>query len=256
MTSSQRIIRRMGYVQDQDGIMNRYLREGSNWDQHLERTKKFINDAFRDTTIRTVAVLGSGWLLDVPLADMAGRYEHLYLVDINHPPQIRKKVSELENVELVHADLSGGAVEKLWQYRKISHLQSIDNYLDELTLIPPLDHLNPDAVVSVNLLNQLDIILCDFLRKHGYFQQESANRFRSKIQAFHLEWITNNPGCLITDTLEVSVDKNENESSKSLLFTGLPESFRSDRWKWDFDTRGTYTPGTHTHMEVQAIEWS
>lgn len=91
MKSSRHIIRRMGYPRDQDGIMNRYMHERSNWDKHLERTKKFINDAFRDTNIGTIAVLGSGWLLDIPLADMVDRYDHLYLVDINHPPQIRKK---------------------------------------------------------------------------------------------------------------------------------------------------------------------
>lgn len=84
MKISRHIIRQMGYLQDQDGIMNRYMRERSNWDHHLERTNKFINNAFRGTAIGTMAVLGSGWLLEVPLADMAGRYEHLYLVDINH----------------------------------------------------------------------------------------------------------------------------------------------------------------------------
>jgi hypothetical protein len=180
----------------------------------------------------------------------------VFLVDIHHPPQIRKKTELMEDVELIEADLSGGAAEQLWHLKQTKRSPSTSNLLETINLSAPLDHINPDAVISVNLLNQLDIILCDFLKGLGSFQQETPDLFRSAIQQFHLQWITGYPGCLVTDVTEIREYKSGQSDSKSLLYTPLPGGFRRERWNWDFDTLGTYHPETLTRMEVQAIEWT
>lgn len=251
----KKIIRRIGYIRDQRGIMNRYIREKGPWEQHLEHTRTFIRSSFREKDIESVAVLGSGWLLDIPLEDLNTRFKQIYLVDIHHPPQIRKKVEAMKNIKLLETDLSGGAINQIWRGVQSKGIHFIDQILEEISLTPPLLNIHPDAVVSVNLLNQLDIILCEFLEKQGVVQPELIESFRSRLQAFHLQWITTCPGCLVTDTIEVSTDHNGKESFKSLLYTNLPEGHRSNHWSWDFDTHGTYMPGVHTRMEVQAIEW-
>ena len=105
------------------------------------------------------------------------------------------------------------------------------------------------------MLNQLDIILCDYILKQKPFQQETLIPFRAAIQAFHLDWISKKPACLVSDIMEEVVDKNGVHSSKALLYTHLPEAMRQDRWWWDFDSQGTYHPGSRTRMEVQAVEW-
>jgi hypothetical protein len=256
MKGQGKIIRRMGYLRDQEGIMNRYLRETSNWDSHLSNTRKFILDSFRDPSLKTIAVLGSGWLLDVPLEELCDRFERVFLVDINHPVQIRKKVGSLKRVELIDTDLSGGAMVQLWEMvRKKTRLQGKE-LLNQLELHPPLEQLKPDALISVNLLNQLDIMLCDYMSSHGYFQQEEPDLLRSALQNFHLQWITDTPGCLISDVEEISKDKKGNSSAKSLLFTTLPEGIRRDSWTWEFDTRGTYLTNSLTTMVVKAVEWA
>ena len=203
--------------------MNRYLRESSFWDMHLQNTRNFIQHAFQDTQIKTVAVLGSGWLLDVPLKWMRKRFEQVYLVDIHHPVQIRKKVSSMNHVELVEAELSGGAVEQIWEMTRSNPALMNGHVADHLTLTPPLSHLHADAVISLNLLNQLDIVLCDFLSGFSYFQQEPQDPIRRAIQDFHLQWIRQTPGCLISDVQEILSDRSGNKVSKSLLYTGLPE---------------------------------
>lgn len=256
MKKRSQSIRRMGFIKDQEGIMNRYLRESSQWKQHLEKTRNFISDSFAHTEAETVAVLGSGWLLDVPLDHLVQRFRHVYLVDIHHPIQIRKLTADMKQVELIEADLSGGAIEKIWQYSRenLSSAQA-ELVLDKIPLDPPLAHIQADALISVNLLNQLDIILCDYILKQKPFQQEDLTPFRAAIQAFHLDWISKKPACLVTDILEEVVDKNGVKSSKALLYTHLPEAMRQNRWWWDFDSLGTYHPGSRTRMEVQAIEW-
>jgi hypothetical protein len=246
----------MGYIRDQEGIINRYLRESANWESHLQKTREFIQNSCQDPKIESVAVLGSGWLLDVPLEALIKRFKRVYLVDIHHPVQIRKKTSSLRNVQLVEADLSGGVIEQLWKLSRHKSPPDPGQLLELLSFSHPLSHIHPDAVISVNLLNQLDIILCDFLAKHGYFQQESPLLFRAAIQNFHLKWITESPGCLISDVMELNEDKKGIISSKSLLHTQLPRGIRRDQWRWDFDSRGTYHSETLTHMEVRAIEWA
>lgn len=249
-------IKKMGYVRDQEGIMNRYLREQSNWENHLTRTRRFIQTSFHNDALKSVAVLGSGWLLDVPLDDLRRRFDTVFLVDIHHPPQIRRKVRDLDHAELVTADLSGGAIEQVWDMIKKKKSGLSPPGLDEIILKPPLRDLQTDAFVSVNLLNQLDILLCDYLKKTDYFQQETLNAFRSRVQSFHLDWITGKPGCLITDILEVNLDRKGRETSKSLLFTTLPSGFRSEQWDWEFDSQKTYRSGSRTSMEVRAVEWT
>jgi len=93
------------------------------------------------------------------------------------------------------------------------------------------------------------------LEKRGYYQQDPSERLRTLIQTFHLEWITQIPGSIVSDTAEVNTDYSGNETFKSLLYTDLPDGHRTSRWSWEFDTHSAYRPGTHTRMEVQAIEW-
>ncbi|MEN8203644.1 MAG: hypothetical protein ABFS28_13690 [Bacteroidota bacterium] len=256
MKMQGKIIRRMGFIRDQEGIMNRYLREKSGWETHLQHTREFIQDSFRNPGIKSVAVLGSGWLLDVPLEYLRLHFDHVYLVDIHHPVQIRKKTAPMDNVELIEADLSGGAVGQLWQLSKNRSKQAGGGLMDQISLQHPLQHINYDALISVNLLNQLDIMLCDFISRRNYFQQEKQEPLRSALQKFHLQWITATPGCLISDVTEKSEDKKGNLSSKSLLHTDLPEGIRRESWTWEFDSQGTYRPNILTTMEVKAVEWA
>ena len=257
MKEGAKIIRRMGFVRDQEGIMNRYIGEPAQWQHHLEKTRSFIAGSFTDSKAESVAVLGSGWLLDVPLNDLRKRFGHVYLVDIHHPPQIRKKIADMERVELVEEDLTGGAIEQVWNLlRKNKSNIPATRLVEQISLNPPLSGIQPDALISVNLLNQLDILLCDHIRRKLPYQQELSVSFRAAIQNFHLEWLTKKAGCLVTDTAEVRIPFKGEASSKSLLYTDLPDGIRRDSWQWDFDSRGTYHPGARTRMEVQAVEWA
>lgn len=251
----------MGYLKDQQGIMNRYFRESSHWKGHLDRTRDFIKSAFTtyppgENSTDSVAVLGSGWLLDVPLDELLQSFKKVYLVDIYHPPQIRKKVEGLENVILLEEDLTGGAIEQVWRFTSEKGQGTLEDLIRTLQLTPPLTSYAPSATISVNLLNQLDIILCDYLSKQCPAETIVLNQFRTLIQSFHLQWITKKPGCLITDTREISIHRDGTHEEKSLLFTPLPEGTRREKWTWDFDTSGTYRSGIRSRMEVEAVLWS
>jgi hypothetical protein len=162
----------------------------------------------------------------------------------------------MSRVRLVEADLTGGAVEQIWKRVHGQRLRDPEEIIRDLAFTPPLKQLKPDAHISVNLLNQLDILLCDYLFKQRHFQQEHLLRLRSWLQSNHLDWIRGLPGCIVTDTVEINRDKSGNESRNNLIYCDLPKGIRSTSWIWEFDSLGTYRSGNRTSMEVRAVEWS
>lgn len=251
----------MGYFRDQQGIINRYLRESTQWKDHLDRTRNFIQSSFPidpdgKKIPGAVAILGSGWLLDVPLEHLRIAFEKVYLVDICHPPQIIKKLEKVENVSFLEEDLSGGGIEQVWHFTHGKGPATLEDFAASLKFASPLEGKNPSAIISLNLLNQLDIILCDYLSAKGKADLETLDLIRSRIQSFHLEWITKKPGCLITDTREISIHKDGLEEIKSLLFTPLPPANKTEAWNWEFDSSGRYRSGIRSRMEVEALSWN
>ena len=174
--SLSQVAREEGYVTDQKGIQNRFVREREHWQLHLDNTKQYIlQSAKRSASKKSVAVLGSGWLLDVPVAELAQEFEEVYLYDIVHPEQIVVNMRKYPNVHLVVADLTDGAVELAAQ----SHsFEEFCNSLAHISLTPNLQQF--DFVVSVNLLNQLDIILCDYLKEKFSITESELIEIRKK----------------------------------------------------------------------------
>lgn len=235
--------------------MTRFLREKENWEAHLYNTQKFITEAFSDADIKNIAVLGSGWLLDLPLEYLSERFENILLVDIHHPPQSEKKASRFRNVRFQEADITGGGIEFTWGLGKINPGEC-DTVLSSFTPILPTLDIEPDAYISVNILNQLDILLVDYLKeKHSCFNEDHFTLFRKNIQQFHLDWISQKPGCLISDIEEKNYKNNELVSRYDLVHVNLPEYKQSGSWIWDFDLSGFYHRELQTKMQVLAIEW-
>ncbi len=252
----KKLARKMRFISDQAGIMDRYLREQENWSMHLLNTRQFILDAFTGRNIETVAVFGTGWLLDLPIEALAGKFKTVLLVDVHHPPQVRKKVEPYPNVQLFESDLTGGGMNFCWKLSKAQVKSPENDPFEEFMPVHPELPVIADAFISLNILNQLDILLVDFLKRKNFRLNESGIRnFRGKIQQFHLDWITEKPGCLVTDIAEIVAEPGRGSSEKSLLHADLPTGKRNMEWIWDFDLSGFYHPDKETRLTVRAIEW-
>jgi hypothetical protein len=200
--------------------------------------------------------MGSGWLLDVPLKSLSKRFKKVLLLDIHHPPQIRKKIEEFKNVVAQEVDLTGGAVKFAWKLRKKNEEFYSKYVLEDFEPeIPELEY-KPDAFISLNLLNQLDIHIVDFIKKkHSCFMPDEYRRFRRVLQEFHIQWISSQPGCLISDMIETTESTGGETISKNLVHADLPEFKRAEEWIWDFDLAGTYNEKKQTRFTVRALEW-
>ena len=233
--------------------MNRYLAEGHNWEKHLERTRKFIIECVEDNSPASVAILGSGWLLDIPFEFLIARNITVYLVDVVHPPQIINKVKKNPKIILVQADITGGAIEGAYNLVR-NFKKSSKGSLPDIPSQSTLGGVKADFIISLNILNQLDILLLDYLSSYMKIPEVEKETFRSRIQRQHLELLPAGRSCLITDVEEkvFTVDM-ESVSSKPLTYTKLPTGSRQEEWSWTFDTRGEYNRGCRTEMLVKAI---
>ena len=250
----------MGYVSDQQGIINRYLREGNGWSLHLENTKRFIVEACEGRGVGSVVVLGSGWLLDVPYTELSAHFDKVFLVDIYHPRQIRKKVKKFSNITLVDFDITGGAVLQAYQAVKSYKRMKQKVHIGEFLLNPdrfglPAD-IVPDLVFSVNILNQLDILLTDYLRKFQIYTEDELLELKKIIQTKHVGSLPEGKSCLITDFEENIYDESDALiGTNPLIFAEFPKAQRVRNWKWDFDSQKTYYKNQKTYFNVLAQEF-
>jgi hypothetical protein len=262
-----RMLRRMHYVQNMEGMYNRYMRERKGWDVHLDKTRNFITDFVnRQPEHQSVVVLGSGWLLDVPVEMLVEKYRHVYLADILHPPQVKHKYRKNTSIQWIETDLSGGYLRAVYELvrkhgRELSPevLESLnpqpEKQFGELLQKLEQDNSVPPHFISVNLLSQLDGMLVDYLLDNIRIQPEQLVPFRRKIQQDHLDFLKNaRPACIITDYSERRQHLKSGAAEETrLILADWPDSPRKEQWKWNFDTSGSYLEEYTVSMLVKAI---
>lgn len=248
----QHLLNKLGFEKDQNGILKRYLCESDAWTPHLKKTKEAILNQTASKSKNKAAILGSGWLLDVPLPELVSLFSEIWLFDIHHPSLIKKQVSKYKNVKLVETDISGLV---LPIFSLINHNRLHHKSLEELSPSFSFDLSEFDFIVSCNLLNQLDIIILDYITKHFQFSAVEETRLRNLIQQTHLNLLPSNKSCLITDTEEIWINKkDEMIGQKQLIFADLPENKSYDQWIWLFDNQFSYHHHCKTWLKVKAYQ--
>lgn len=236
---------------DQEGIFRRYLREKAHWDVHLDNTRKYLLNHLTGRNATTLALLGSGWLLDVPVNELTRRYRMIYLIDLRHPAQVLKKYQSHNRLTFITADITGGAADAIEQVlRGKTTVQDINfNAENLLNALPE----TPDEWASVNTLNQLDILLVNQLEQQGGHSTEELFDLRRRIQSNHLQFLSKRKSVLITDYKEQQLnDKGIVEAEKPLVHTSIPEGKAHSEWLWMFDTQKTYHRKRQTQFKVIA----
>lgn len=242
------ITRRLGYKANQQGIINRYLRERGQWDSHLWRCRKYILDSITYHKPDSITFLGSGWLLDIPLEEAAERCRKVRLVDVLHPPQVRHKVAGINNVELYRQDISGGALAGIWDaYRKGAGVSSM-----EMPVYDP--GFDTGLVFSVNILTQLDSLPVDFLVRKAGMSYRDLRPMRKNMQKAHIGYLVNTDSILITDYIEYLKTGDKIIGNNRLVFCSLPAGRRMEEWIWEFDNSGNYYSGKRVIFGVKALD--
>ena len=243
----------MGYYAYQNGLIYRHLEQRSGWDKHLENCRRYIIDAIKFYKPEKVTVLGSGWLLELPIKEMIDRSLSITLVDIIHPPDVIKQAGELKSVELVESDVTGGLIEEVWnKFGKYFFLRK-PKTLEALDIPEYIPDNNPGMIISLNILTQLESLLIDFIKKRSKVSEVAYSHFRSEIQKKHIDFLKKHKSVLITDIAEVITTKAGKISTIPTLTTELPNGHNREEWIWNFDQTGADFYNSRSILNVVAL---
>lgn len=233
--SYKRILHRMGYYDYQQGFIFRHLNQDNGWDAHLQRCREFILKAVDIVNPSKVTVLGSGWILEVPLSELTERGLDICLVDIIHPPEVIIQTAGLKNVSLREEDISGGLIEEVWMRAGSRTFLNRLPSLEGLRIPEYRPKEDPGMVISLNILTQLETLPERLLRRKSGADDEEFNEFRKKIQGNHIKFLQKHKSVLISDYTEVFTEASGISYEKSSVSATLPEGILQEEWTWDFD---------------------
>jgi hypothetical protein len=187
----------MGYYNYQQGLIYRHLNQDKGWISHEEHCRNFIIKALDYFKPEKVTVYGSGWLMDLPLAEMAERVDRIFLVDIIHPPEVITQTAGFKNIQLVEEDVTGGLIEEVWKkagnrtfFNRLSSLSDIS-----VPEYQPVD--DPGLAISLNILTQLETLPEKLLRKKCRVDEKEYINFRKEIQLLHIRFLEKHKSVMI-----------------------------------------------------------
>ena len=209
------------YIRSSVSLWARARRCAKDWQAHEDNSKALVRTKVAGLhQRRTVVVLGSGLLRDVPIELLAKKFDTVVLVDLVHLASVRMKMmrKKYRNVRLSSRDLSGydaliagGAIEPLSFLRQVPYL---------------------DLVISANLLSQLGIGASQRLAAEpaGPVATEGSRRL---IEA-HLDGMRQLPAatCVITDTTYSVLDRSGTVLETTDLLRGIEVAPVAKVWDW------------------------
>jgi hypothetical protein len=233
----KRILHRMGYYDYQHGLIHRHLNQDQGWNSHLGNCRSYIIRAVQAIKPEKVTVLGSGWLLDLPLAEILDSAGKVTLIDIVHPPEAFDQVSALPGAALIEDDATGGLVAEVWEKAGKGLFPKKLHSLDEINVPEYQLQDDPGLVISLNILSQLDVLPVRFVRKRSDAGEKEIEAFRRKVQESHLRFLLKHRSVLITDFCEIFTDSEGSTTEERSVLADLPDGSGREEWTWDFDLR-------------------
>lgn len=234
-TDCPRYARRLGYLKEAIAIRARQRRLGPAWQSHLERSRETILEGMaRCARRRTALVLGSGPLLDIPLAELAAAFETVLLVDVVHLRGARSLAARHANVALVSRDVTG--------FVEDFEKRVAAGWTGHPVPAPTAFHDDPavDFVVSANLMAQLPIFPAAALRRRNALADNDFERFCRAVMQAHLDYLRafDRPVCLITEIRREALDRSGKlvQGQDALFGLRPPEGGRE--WNWDLAPLG------------------
>ena len=183
------------------GLWARGQRQTRAWAPHLANSRGLIDTTIDDlTSRRTVVVLGSGPLFDVPVESLARTFRRVILVDRIHLSTVSQRVDRYANVERDWRDLSTASNP------------------DALDFLDAIDDL--DWVISLSLVSQL-------ARGAPGAERRVVDGHLDKLAALPC------PATLVTDLDYRVFNRHGVMLDTADLLHGRPVPRSGLRWKWE-----------------------
>jgi hypothetical protein len=222
LTPAGRMTRRLGLVAESAALWARGLRQRKAWAAHHARCRAVIAAVVEElASRRTVVVMGSGLMRDVPLALLRKRFARVLLVDLVHLPQIRLRAAAHRNVTLLTGDL-GGVIGWL-AGDAAARLDPVADIVADPSV---------DLVISANLLSQLAWPIEDWLESHP--ASALPPDLPSRCIAWHLQDLARFDAriCLLSDIRTVTRNAAGDVLETFDLMRGVRVPPAPESWDW------------------------
>ncbi len=253
-TPCSRTHRRLGYLTDLLGLQARYRRIEDHWQQHLDNSHHLIlQSAQQCARHNKVTIIGSGLLLDIPLAALSRLFNQVILVDVIQSRAVRQRCKQLGNITPVEHDITGLAESLIHKNRS--------NTLPTSVARLPNAALASDLIISCNLLTQLAHTPSHYLIKNQGWHEDNLQlqQWQRAIMAEHLSLLAQQDGqcCLICDTHHEYRDKSGHVIEQQDRLLGLSLGEADQQWQWPIAPFGEFDKQHQLLATVQGFcNWS
>lgn len=225
ITPVPKYVRKIGFLTEGIGIKARWKRHQKKWEPHILHSNEVIKRAISLTEKKdTALVIGSGSLIDVPIAELSEQFRKVILIDLFHFYNVRRVCKKYGNIELINADITG-VLEQL----------TTKGALPLPTIPKNLTSMKADLIISSNIASQLPLLPMDFIEEELGLSENESQKFGSELIRQHLEYLRNISSnvCLISDVRRFYVDTDGAIISMedALLGNDLPEPDK--KWMWE-----------------------
>ncbi|HCY00090.1 MAG TPA: hypothetical protein DG754_08130 [Bacteroidales bacterium] len=234
----------MGYQLGQNSFKRRLLDSSNDLEKHLLRSQQLIASEIRKRNPKSVAFLGSGWLLDIPLNELLGTNTEICLIDITHPKRIIHRYKKLPNIKLVEMDITGGAVKWAWDCAKGKRKLLDLNILLQMgeQAVSSVAN-NYQFIVSINTLSQLHVPIEDYLVSKKRINDTERLQLSQMIHQGHVNGLPKGRSLIISDTeAEFYDDENFLSHTSPRVFVDLSGLMFIAKWEWAFGNNYTFNP--------------
>jgi hypothetical protein len=213
-----------GYIYQNVSLRFRARRCAKAWQSHVDASHQFIRDHFAKVNPKSVMIIGSGILMEIPIEDLLAKAEKIFLVDLVHSREVRKLAHRYPQVELIERDISSllGLLKKgtgPFQLKQIPWKQ-----------LPSWDLPKVDWVISANLLSQISLIISETLP----MTTETYDKFARSVRDQHIERLFEQaPHVLLFADFETHYTDRKGERIKTESYEVNLRGLKPDReWVW------------------------
>lgn len=233
-----------GYIYQNVSLKFRSRRCAKAWATHNQNCQQLVRDHLNKLQPKTVMVIGSGLLLEVPIQDLLDKTEKIYLVDLVHAPEIRKLAAKNPQITLIEKDISGllGVLKKgggVFQVKNIPWQQ-----------LPAWDLPKVEWVISANLLSQIPLMISETISMSSEVYQKFARSVRDQ----HIErLLAQAEKVLLFADFETRYIARDGERLKLETYEVNLRSLKPDReWNWEISPYGEVSRDYKIEMLVKS----
>lgn len=250
---------RLGYRKEAAALRARHRRCRSAWASHLQRTRECLLQSARLTCAQapggSALILGGGLLRDVPWRELLALFDAIEVIDVVIHPELRAAVKESGGrLRAVAADITG-SIESLARMP-----DRIPDLLPDRTADLARQCAQQRWVASVNILSQLPLLPCEWLRTRGVPDDMLASFAHSLMKA-HVGTLEQTPGalCFVTETGGQCADGGGSDEVIGEVAAIIPFQLTSrdwltlDRWPWQLHPPGELRGGARESREVVGL---